>query len=94
MDNMRNLLGSMGFEETEVNRKLVLDEIEHLYDDGVEISLKARKLYDYWLELQGKEYAQKWVKYNGSNGQINYEQVKVLIKEMFNKFAKWLDEVE
>jgi transketolase len=94
MSGMKDLLGDMTLEEFEVMRKTVLEQIEKLYDSNdVEISSDARKLYDYWLELQGKEYAQKWVKYNGSNGHINHEQVNVLITEMFNKFEKWLDEV-
>jgi hypothetical protein len=93
MSKMKDLLGDMTLEEFEVIRKTVLEEVKKLYDSKiVKVSPEALKLYDYWLELHGKQYAQQWVKYNGSDGHINHEQVLVLISEMFGKFEKWLEE--
>jgi hypothetical protein len=96
MSNMKEVLGDMTLEEFEAKRKLVLEKLKDIsfYEIDEEYCADARDLYDCWLEIQGKEYTQKWVKYNGTNGQINTEQVNVLIKELIFKFKKWLESFE
>lgn len=93
MSNIKNLLGDMTLEEFEVKRKTVLEKIRNLRDsdENVEMDSDARNLYDIWLEVQGRDFAQKWVKYNGTNGHINQEQVIELAEELINKFIEWLE---
>lgn len=96
MSNMKNVVVDTTSEEFEVKRKLVLKRLDKIHLDEIdgEYCAEARELYDYWLEIHGREYTQKWVKYNGSNGQINTEQLNVLIKELMLKFRGWLESFE
>lgn len=94
MSNIKDLFGDISLEEFEEKRKTVLFEIRKLYDEDVKLSSDTHIMYDYWLKLHGIKYAQKWVKYNGTNNQINHEQVIVFIDEMFDKFTKWVNEID
>lgn len=94
MSNMKAVLVDMTLEEFGAKRKLVLDVFENKCKINDAFWKGYQQLYDVWLELHGKEFAQRWVKYNGSNNQISEIQLLTLINEMKHRFVKWLKEIQ
>lgn len=91
MASMKNLLGDMDFEEFEVTCRTVLEKLTSM---DVEMANEpyheeARKLFNYWIEIGGRELIQKWVRDRG--GYILELNVEECMTYMYDSWIGWLE---
>jgi phosphopantothenoylcysteine synthetase/decarboxylase len=91
MAGFKNLLGDILFEEFEDLCKTVLDSLKesdiNKFDENMDD--ETNKLYDYWLEIGGKELARKWVNDNG--GTIIIVRKDEFRQYLIAAFIGWLE---
>jgi hypothetical protein len=93
MANMKDLLGDMDFEEFEVMRKSVLQKMKRAnWKLLTESDNETKTIYNYWLEIGGKELIKNWVNDHGSH----MTEVRVLegISYIVGAFISWLESFE
>lgn len=79
----------MDFEDFEVQCKTVLEKIKDIDDFSEAYCEDARTMFNYWLEIGGRELIHKWV--NDRGGYITENKVEECMIYMFVSFVGWLE---
>jgi hypothetical protein len=93
MSNMKNLLGDMDFEEFEAKRKSVMDKVKGLnIKEFYELKCDdTSKFYDYWLEIGGRQIANKRVLSQYGGVITTIEELDEYTQYLLKRFIGWLE---